>query len=136
MKSCHRLKNPAIAAIGAWWLSNVVVPVRAFQYGRAARRDERDGCPEGRKMNTWLILLAGLVTGGCLGLMLAALCCSAKCADCNAERIAAGLLDERLMRLPRQLAEFIIVSPATPELRWRAGRILQRCKRPKTPKLS
>lgn len=43
MKS-HRQK-PAIAAIGTWWLSNVIVPAKAFHYGLAAVRDERNGFP-------------------------------------------------------------------------------------------
>jgi len=44
MKSCNP-HNPTIAAVGAWWLSNIVIPAKAFHYGCAARRDERDGCP-------------------------------------------------------------------------------------------
>jgi len=43
MKSCNR-HNPA-AAVGAWWLSNIVFPARAFHYGCAAERDERKGFP-------------------------------------------------------------------------------------------
>lgn len=39
MKSCNG-HNPAIAAIAAWFLLNVVVPAKAFQYGCAAERDE------------------------------------------------------------------------------------------------
>ncbi len=35
----------AIAAIGAWWLSNIALPTKAFHYGREARRDERNGFP-------------------------------------------------------------------------------------------
>ncbi len=42
MKSRNR-HNRAIAAIGTWWLSNVVVPSKALHYGRAAERDERNG---------------------------------------------------------------------------------------------
>jgi hypothetical protein len=37
--------NPAIAAVGAWWLSTIVVPAKAFHYGCAAERDERKGFP-------------------------------------------------------------------------------------------
>jgi hypothetical protein len=44
MKSCHR-HSPAIAAVGAWWLSHIAGRVRAFHYGRAAERDERNGFP-------------------------------------------------------------------------------------------
>jgi hypothetical protein len=43
MKSLNPRK-PVIAAI-AWWLSNVIVPAKAFQYGCAARRDEHRGFP-------------------------------------------------------------------------------------------
>lgn len=43
MKSYNR-HNPA-AAVGAWWLSNIVLPARAFHYGCAAERDERKGFP-------------------------------------------------------------------------------------------
>jgi hypothetical protein len=42
MKSSIR-HNPALAAIGAWWLSNVIVPAQAFHYSLAAVRDERKG---------------------------------------------------------------------------------------------
>ncbi len=44
MKSRNR-HNRVIAAIGTWWLSNVVVPSKALHYGRAAERDERNGFP-------------------------------------------------------------------------------------------
>ena len=44
MKSNNR-HNPAIAAIGTWWLSNVVIPSKAFHYSLAAVRDERNGFP-------------------------------------------------------------------------------------------
>lgn len=44
MKSCNG-HNPEIAAIAAWFLLNVVVPAKAFQYGCAAERDERKGLP-------------------------------------------------------------------------------------------
>jgi hypothetical protein len=37
--------NLAIAAVGAWWLFNVVIPAKAFQYGCAAEHDERNGLP-------------------------------------------------------------------------------------------
>lgn len=42
MKSSNR-HNPAIAATGAWWLSNVIIPARAFHYSIDAVRDERKG---------------------------------------------------------------------------------------------
>lgn len=42
MKS-YRRRNPAIAAIGAWCFSNLVVAAKALHYGRAATRDERNG---------------------------------------------------------------------------------------------
>ena len=35
----------AIAAAGAWRLSNIVSWTKAFQYGRAAESDERNGFP-------------------------------------------------------------------------------------------
>ena len=44
MKNRNR-RNPAIAATGAWWLSNVIVPAKAFHYSLAALRDERSGFP-------------------------------------------------------------------------------------------
>jgi hypothetical protein len=44
MKSRNR-HNPAVATIGAWWFSNVVVAAKAFLYGCAAERDERNGFP-------------------------------------------------------------------------------------------
>jgi hypothetical protein len=44
MESYNR-KNAAMAAIGAWWLSHVVVPARAVHYSCAAERDERNGFP-------------------------------------------------------------------------------------------
>lgn len=37
-------RNPAIAAIGAMWLS-VTVPAKALQYSCAAERDARNGFP-------------------------------------------------------------------------------------------
>ena len=42
---CRNNHKLAIAAVGAWWLSNVVAPVKAFHYGRAAQCDERNGFP-------------------------------------------------------------------------------------------
>lgn len=42
MKSCRR-RNPAIAAVGAWCFSNLVLPAKALHYGCAATRDERNG---------------------------------------------------------------------------------------------
>lgn len=42
---CRNNHKLAIATVGAWWLSNVVAPARAFHYGRAAQRDERNGFP-------------------------------------------------------------------------------------------
>ncbi len=42
MKRCGT-RNPAIAAIAAWWFSNAVGPARALHYGCAATRDERNG---------------------------------------------------------------------------------------------
>lgn len=44
MKSSNR-HNRAIAAISTWWLSNVIVPSKAFHYSLAAVRDERNGFP-------------------------------------------------------------------------------------------
>lgn len=44
MKSRNNHKL-AIATAGAWWLTNVVAPARAFHYGHAAQRDERNGFP-------------------------------------------------------------------------------------------
>jgi hypothetical protein len=44
MKGCNR-HNPAIAAVGAWWLSHIAGPVRALHYGCAAEQDERNGFP-------------------------------------------------------------------------------------------
>jgi hypothetical protein len=44
MKACNR-PTPAIAALGAWWWLHIAGPVRAFHYGRAAERDERNGFP-------------------------------------------------------------------------------------------
>lgn len=44
MQSSNR-QNPVIAAIGAWWISNIAVPARAFHYGCAAQKDERNGFP-------------------------------------------------------------------------------------------
>ncbi len=42
MKSRNR-HNPAFTAIAGWWFSNVVVAAKAFRYGYAAERDERNG---------------------------------------------------------------------------------------------
>jgi hypothetical protein len=44
MKSWNR-HNAAIAAVGAWWLSHIAGPCRAFPYACAAERDERHGLP-------------------------------------------------------------------------------------------
>jgi hypothetical protein len=44
MKSYSK-KSPAVAAINAWCLSHVAVLAKAFHYGRAAERDERNGFP-------------------------------------------------------------------------------------------
>jgi hypothetical protein len=44
MKSRNQ-HTPAIAAIGTWWVSNVIVPAKAFHYSLAAARDERNGFP-------------------------------------------------------------------------------------------
>lgn len=41
----RRIHNPVIAAVGTWWLSNIIVPAKAFYYVRAAERDLRDGFP-------------------------------------------------------------------------------------------
>ena len=41
-RNSHKL---AIAVVGAWWLTYVAAPAKAFHYGRAAQRDERDGFP-------------------------------------------------------------------------------------------
>jgi hypothetical protein len=38
-------REVAIAAVGAWWLSNVVIPAKALDYGCAAERDERNNLP-------------------------------------------------------------------------------------------
>ena len=42
MKSSNR-HNPASAGIGTWWLSNVVIPAKAFHYSLDAVCDERKG---------------------------------------------------------------------------------------------
>jgi hypothetical protein len=44
MKS-HSTHNLAIAAVGAWWLTNIVAPAKALHYRRVAQRDERNGFP-------------------------------------------------------------------------------------------
>jgi hypothetical protein len=83
MKSCHR-HNPAIAAVGAWWLSHIAGRVRAFQYGCAAERDERNGFPYTAAME-WR-----------------------KAAELTANTRAAEYSWrqwERIMQLPRRLAE-------------------------------
>lgn len=38
-------QKAAIAVSGAWWLWNLFIPARAIGYGRAAQRDERNGFP-------------------------------------------------------------------------------------------
>lgn len=40
---CRNNYKLAIAAVGAWWLSNDVASAKAFHYGCAAQRDERNG---------------------------------------------------------------------------------------------
>ena len=37
--------NLAIRTVGAWWLTIVVAPARAFHYSRDAQSDEHDGFP-------------------------------------------------------------------------------------------
>jgi hypothetical protein len=44
MRSRHN-RNVVIAAASAWWLSNIVIPAKALQYGCAAERDERNALP-------------------------------------------------------------------------------------------
>lgn len=39
------LNNHKLVIVGAWWLSNAVALAKAFHYGRAAQRDERNGFP-------------------------------------------------------------------------------------------
>ena len=41
-RKSHKL---SIAAAGAWWPTNVIASAKAFRYGRAAQRDERNGFP-------------------------------------------------------------------------------------------
>jgi hypothetical protein len=82
MKS-YNGRNPAIAAIATWFLLNVVVPAKAFQYGCAADRDERKGLPYTAAME-WR-----------------------KAAELTAETRAAEYCWrqwERIMHLPRRLA--------------------------------
>lgn len=40
---CRNNRNLSVAAVAAWWASNVAVVTKALHYGRAAHRDERDG---------------------------------------------------------------------------------------------
>jgi hypothetical protein len=35
--------NPAVAALGAWWVHSVILPARAFHYACTAHHDERGG---------------------------------------------------------------------------------------------
>ena len=42
MRTNHNL---AIRIVGAWWLTNIIDPAKAFHYSRNAQRDERDGFP-------------------------------------------------------------------------------------------
>jgi len=42
MKSYNR-QNPVIAAVGAWWVSNIAVVAKAVHYVCAAHKDERNG---------------------------------------------------------------------------------------------
>lgn len=83
MKRSNR-GNPAIAAVVAWWLSHVVGPARAFQYGYAAEQDERKGFPHTAAME-WR-----------------------KAAELFAANTRAAEYSwrqwERIMRLPRRLA--------------------------------
>jgi hypothetical protein len=44
MKSRNR-HNPVIAVTGDWWLSNVIIPAKAFHYSLDAVCDERNGFP-------------------------------------------------------------------------------------------
>jgi hypothetical protein len=82
--------NPAIAAVGAWWLSTIVVPAKAFQYGCAAERDERKGFPYTAAMQ-WR-----------------------KAAELFAPNTRAAEYSwrqwERIMQLPRRLAKPIDIS--------------------------
>ena len=88
---CRNNDKLAIARVSAWWLSNIAALAKAFHYGRAAQRDERYGFHYTAAME-W--------------------------------RKAAGLFGpktraaeycwrqwERIMNLPRRLAEPIGVSP-------------------------
>jgi hypothetical protein len=95
----HKL---AIATVGAWWLTNVVPPAKAFHYGRAALRDERNGFPYTAALE-WH-----------------------KAAELVASKTRAAeycwLQWERIMHLPRRLAAggvsqtaaFPLFSPASP----------------------
>jgi hypothetical protein len=42
---CRNRQNPVIAAVGAWWVSNVAVVAKAVHYACAAHKDERNGFP-------------------------------------------------------------------------------------------
>ncbi len=44
MKSRSK-QNVAIAAVGAWWTTNIFVVAKALHASRAAQRDERNGFP-------------------------------------------------------------------------------------------
>lgn len=90
-------KNYSLAmAIAARWVSNVAIPARAFQYGRAAERDERNGLPYTAAMQ-WR-----------------------KAAELfPPETLAAEYFWrqwERVMHLPRRLADPVEDSPSTARL--------------------
>jgi hypothetical protein len=86
--SNHKL---AVAMVGAWWMSNVGARAKAFHYGRAAQRDECNGFPYAAAME-WR-KVAELVPP-----------------NTRAAEYSWGQW-ERIMRLPRQLAGPIGVSP-------------------------
>lgn len=89
MRRCDT-HTPAIAAVGAWWLSNIVIPAKAFHCGCAAERDERKGFPYTTAMR-WR-----------------------KAAELFAPNTRAAEYSwqqwERIMHLPRRLAEPIGIS--------------------------
>jgi hypothetical protein len=91
MKS-RKEHNLIIATVGAWWLSKVVAPARAMQYCRAAQRDEQNGfaCTAAMEWRKAAELFA----------------CNGRIADHCWQQW------ERIMQLPRRLAEPIGVAQA------------------------
>jgi hypothetical protein len=89
MKSCNK-HNATITALGAWWLSNIILLAKAFHYGCAARRDEQNGFPYTAAME-WH-----------------------KAAELFSQNTRAAEYSwrqwERIMRLPRRLAGPVSVS--------------------------